>query len=168
MITMIEPADSDRAHFTSYLPHVDEFLRNSDLRLAERHGDSSVGDTRPRGAWFLLIEPNELQEEGKFYLERMDRPQAFHSVRPTLEEIYRFPSVTASGVPAGSMETTAHLEFESVERFNGAPGQVLDGLTVACGEGALKLITVQRAGKAPMDADSFLRGFPLRTGDKVA
>jgi transcription-repair coupling factor (superfamily II helicase) len=99
--TMLEPTSSDRAHFTSYLPE---------------------------GTWFLLIEPNELQEEAKFYLERMDRPQAFHGLRPTLEEIYKFPSVTASGVPAGSMETTAHLEFESVERFSGDIGKVRDEL----------------------------------------
>lgn len=100
-ITMLEPTTADRAHFTTYLP--------------------------PE-SWFLLIEPNELAEEGKFYLERMDRPQAFHSVRVTLEEIYKFPSVTASGVPAGSLETTAHLEFESVERFSGEIGKVRDEL----------------------------------------
>src|SRR3954462_8018476 len=76
----------------------------------------------------MLVEPNELAEEGKFYLERMDRPQAFHAVRPTLEEIYKFPSVTASGVPSGSMETTAHLEFESVERFSGEIAKVRDEL----------------------------------------
>ena len=58
----------------------------------------------------------------------MDRPQAFHSVRTTLEEIYKFPSVTASGVPIGSMETTAHLEFESVERFSGEIAKVRDEL----------------------------------------
>ena len=100
-ITLLEPTASDRAHFTSYLP---------------------------AGTWFMLIEPNELAEEGKFYLERMDRPQAFHAVRPTLEEIYKFPSVTASGVPSGSMETTAHLEFESVERFSGEIAKVRDEL----------------------------------------
>ncbi len=82
----------------------------------------------PPSTWFLLIEPSELAEEGKFYLERMDRPQGFHAVRPTLEEIYKFPSVTASGVPSGSMETTAHLEFESVERFSGEIGKVRDEL----------------------------------------
>lgn len=49
----------------------------------------------------------------------------------------------------------------------GAPGEVLSPLIVACGEGALKLITVQRAGKAPMDAQSFLRGFPLRAQDRL-
>jgi transcription-repair coupling factor (superfamily II helicase) len=75
-----------------------------------------------------LIEPGELAEEGKFYLERMDRPQAFHSVRTTLEEIYKFPSVTAAGVPSGSVEATAHLEFESVERFSGEIGKVRDEL----------------------------------------
>ncbi len=100
-ITMLEPTASDRAHFTSYLP-----------------ADS----------WFLLIEPNDLAEEGKFYLDRMDRPQAFHSVRTTLAEVYKFPSVTAAGIPAGSMETTAHLEFESVERFSGEIGKVRDEL----------------------------------------
>ena len=82
----------------------------------------------PPATWFLLIEPNELAEEGKFYLERLDRPQAFHSVRTTLEEIYKFPSVTAAGVPSGSMETTAHLEFESVERFSGDIAKVRDEL----------------------------------------
>ena len=75
-----------------------------------------------------MIEPNELSEEGKFYLDRMDRPQAFHSVRTTLEEIYKFPSVTAAGVPSGSMEQTAHLEFESVERFSGDIAKVRDEL----------------------------------------
>jgi transcription-repair coupling factor (superfamily II helicase) len=100
-VTMLEPTASDRAHFTAYVP--------------------------PE-TWFLLIEPNELAEEGKFYLDRMDRPQAFHSVRTTLEEIYKFPSVTAAGVPSGSMEQTAHLEFESVERFSGDVAKVRDEL----------------------------------------
>ncbi len=49
----------------------------------------------------------------------------------------------------------------------GAPGEILIGLTVACGEGALKLLTVQRAGRTPMDADAFLRGFPLQPGERL-
>lgn len=45
------------------------------------------------------------------------------------------------------------------------PGQVLDdALTVACGEGALRLTLVQRAGKTPMAAAAFLRGFDLPPG----
>jgi methionyl-tRNA formyltransferase len=46
----------------------------------------------------------------------------------------------------------------------GAPGTVLHGLTVACGTGALRLLTVQRAGRAPMPADAFLRGTPVPAG----
>lgn len=43
----------------------------------------------------------------------------------------------------------------------GAPGQVLHGFTVACGEGAVEITLVQREGKAPMPAQDFLRGFAL-------
>src|ERR1700743_3188479 len=48
---------------------------------------------------------------------------------------------------------------------NGAPGTALDdALTVACGEGALRLQRVQRAGKAAMDAKDLLRGFAVSRG----
>ncbi|HVP83724.1 MAG TPA: methionyl-tRNA formyltransferase [Rhizomicrobium sp.] len=51
---------------------------------------------------------------------------------------------------------------------NGAPGEVLDDrLTIACGEGALKLLRLQRAGRAPMNADELLRGFSLPRGAKL-
>jgi methionyl-tRNA formyltransferase len=50
----------------------------------------------------------------------------------------------------------------------GAPGEILDErLTVACGDGALRLIRVQRAGGRPMSADAFLRGFPLPVGARL-
>ena len=50
---------------------------------------------------------------------------------------------------------------------SGAPGEVLSPLVVACSDRALKLVTVQRAGRAPMDADSFLHGFPLPVGERL-
>ncbi|OEJ69262.1 methionyl-tRNA formyltransferase [Magnetovibrio blakemorei] len=51
----------------------------------------------------------------------------------------------------------------SVELGSGAPGEVLDGqLLVACGEGAVRLIDVQPAGKNVMSADAYVRGNPLR------
>ena len=50
----------------------------------------------------------------------------------------------------------------------GAPGEVLDDrMTIACGEGALRLTRVQRAGGRPMSADAFLRGFPLPVGVRL-
>ncbi|KKC33358.1 methionyl-tRNA formyltransferase [Devosia psychrophila] len=40
----------------------------------------------------------------------------------------------------------------------GAPGTLLDNLTIACGTGAVRLTQVQREGKGAMDAATFLRG----------
>jgi methionyl-tRNA formyltransferase len=48
---------------------------------------------------------------------------------------------------------------------SGQPGQVLDDqLTVACGEGAVRLVELQRAGRQPMSAEAFLRGTPVARG----
>lgn len=48
---------------------------------------------------------------------------------------------------------------------SGAPGTVLDDkLTIACGEGAVRLIEVQRAGRQPMKAEEFLRGARIGKG----
>ena len=44
----------------------------------------------------------------------------------------------------------------------GRPGQILDAsLTIACGEGAVCPLMLQRAGRKPMDRERFLRGFAL-------
>ncbi len=42
----------------------------------------------------------------------------------------------------------------------GAPGQVLGGLTIACGSGALDITLAQREGKKPMQTKDFLLGIP--------
>ncbi len=43
----------------------------------------------------------------------------------------------------------------------GHPGQVLGGMVVACGSGAIEIITAQREGKLPMAPEEFLRGFAM-------
>ncbi len=44
-----------------------------------------------------------------------------------------------------------------------SPGDLLDDrLTVACGEGAIRILELQRAGGKPMKAEEFLRGTPLQ------
>jgi len=51
---------------------------------------------------------------------------------------------------------------------SGTPGTVLDDrLTIACGEGALRLTRLQRAGKSAMTADELLRGFALPKGERL-
>ena len=43
----------------------------------------------------------------------------------------------------------------------GAPGQVLDGLIIACGDGAVQILRAQRPGKRAMEVEDFLRGFDM-------
>jgi methionyl-tRNA formyltransferase len=51
---------------------------------------------------------------------------------------------------------------------SGAPGTVLDDrLTIACGEGAVRLLEVQRAGKQPMRAEEFRRGTKVARGERL-
>jgi methionyl-tRNA formyltransferase len=56
-----------------------------------------------------------------------------------------------------------------VEPGRGAPGEALDdGLLVAAGEGAVRLLQVQREGKGAQDAPTFVRGFPVPRGTKLS
>jgi len=100
-VTILEPNLQDRAHLADFLP--------------------------PE-SWFLLIEPGEIEQHGRDYLQRLDRPQDFHGVSATLQQVLRFPSVTASAVAPGSLETTCRLQIESVERFSGDINKVRDEL----------------------------------------
>ena len=51
----------------------------------------------------------------------------------------------------------------------GPAGEILDdALTVACGEGAVRLARLQKAGGKPLEASDFLRGTPLPAGTKLA
>jgi methionyl-tRNA formyltransferase len=52
---------------------------------------------------------------------------------------------------------------------SGTPGTVLDdALTVACSDGALRILEVQPAGKRVMKADEYLRGARLGAGARLA
>jgi methionyl-tRNA formyltransferase len=67
-------------------------------------------------------------------------------------------------------EAPERLKLLRCERAagHGAPGEVLDErLTVACGEGAVRLLEVQRAGKGALPADAFLRGVRIGPGTRL-
>jgi methionyl-tRNA formyltransferase len=50
----------------------------------------------------------------------------------------------------------------------GQPGEALDdALLIACGEGAVRLLKVQREGRAPLDAEAFLRGTTVPQGARL-
>jgi len=57
------------------------------------------------------------------------------------------------------------------ESPSGAPGRILEagdaGIVVACGEGALRITCLQRAGGKRLEAAAFLHGYPLRAGQSL-
>ena len=92
-------------------------------------------DFLPAGSWTALIEPDDLREQGKHYLERVADARGLFSTPAVFQQLIRFPNVKISALPGASVETTCHLRVESIERFTGAVSKLreeLDG--VAAGD----------------------------------
>jgi methionyl-tRNA formyltransferase len=65
----------------------------------------------------------------------------------------------------GGERIRVHAAAELPGPAGGVPGIVLDErLAVACGEGVLRLLRLQRPGRAALEAPAFLRGFPIAPG----
>ena len=72
-------------------------------------------------------------------------------------------------VPGAWFEASAErikiLEAAVDSDASGTPGEILDEcLSIACGEGSVRPLRVQRAGRGVMKADELLRGFPIPKG----
>ena len=79
-----------------------------------------------------------------------------------------FPGAWCEMTVGGKPERLKLLRSEAAGG-TAAPGTVLDGrLTIACGEGAIRLIEVQKAGGRPVEAAEFLRGTKLEEGMKLS
>jgi methionyl-tRNA formyltransferase len=88
-------------------------------------------------------------------------------VHDRLRGLSPFPGAWCEVATGGRIERLKLLRSTMVPG-HGAPGEVLDdALTVACGEGALRLLQVQRAGGRPVPADEFLRGAKIAAGDRL-
>jgi methionyl-tRNA formyltransferase len=68
----------------------------------------------------------------------------------------------------GGERIGVHAAIDLPGPAGGIPGTVLDErLTVACGEGVLRLLRLQRPGRAVLEAPAFLRGFPIPPGTRL-
>ncbi len=114
--------------------------------------------------------------EGVTYAAKIDKAEArIDFTRPAREvhDLIRglspFPGAWFEATPPGGAKERIKVLHSTVVEGRGAPGEVLDdALTIACGEGALRLVEVQRAGKRAMTAAEFLRGFALPKGSRIA
>ena len=116
------------------------------------------------------ITPHPQPDQGVTYAPKVDKAEArldWSRPAPFLERQLRALNPWPGCWTDLDGERLLVLEGELAAGV-GAPGEVLDDrMTIACGEGALRLTRVQRAGGRPMSADAFLRGFPLPVGVRL-
>jgi methionyl-tRNA formyltransferase len=108
-------------------------------------------------------------EQGVTYAAKVEKAEARIDWSKPAREVLRhihglspFPGAWSEIVGGGDAARVKILRCE-LAKGSGEPGSVVDDqLTIACGEGAVRIIELQRAGKAPMKAAEFLRGTPLK------
>ncbi len=82
-----------------------------------------------------------------------------------------FPGAWFMAPPRNEDDRPARIKalLSAPDEGESAPGEVLDDeLLVACGEGAVRLLQVQREGKGVQDAATFLRGYPIARRTRLA
>ena len=95
---------------------------------------------------------------------RVDWNKPWRAVHDHCRGLSPFPGAWFDLASAGRIKVLRTTRGDGT----GAPGSVLDdGLTIACGEGAVRLLELQRAGKQAMNADEFLRGTAVPRGSTL-
>ena len=110
--------------------------------------------------------------EGVTYAPKIGREEARLDWRLPSTDLERrvraFDPWPGSFFATGRERIRVHAAVDLPGPAGGVPGTVLDNrLTVACGEGVLRLLRLQRPGRAALDAPAFLRGFPIPPGTRL-
>jgi methionyl-tRNA formyltransferase len=114
-------------------------------------------------------------EEGVTYAAKIEKAEAridwakrAHAVLRHIHGLSPFPGAWSEVTVDGETVRVKILRCALADG-SGAAGAVLDEqLTIGCGEGAVRITLLQRAGKAPMQAADFLRGTPLKRGARFS
>jgi methionyl-tRNA formyltransferase len=98
---------------------------------------------------------------------RIDWGQPWREVHNRIRGLSPFPGAGFEFAVDGKPVRVKVLRSTKGEG-GGEPGTLLDDrLTVACGDGAVRIVQLQRAGGKAMQAEEFLRGLPLRPGTRL-
>ncbi len=147
-----------------------------DMTAGELHDElATVGGSLMARALSALsrdaLECTPQAEDGVTYARKIDKAEAridwtrpAREVHDHIRGLSPFPGawfeMNVDGAPV-----RVKVVRSALADGEGVPGTVLDeALTVACGSGAVRLVQVQRAGKAVMEAGQFLRGNPVAVG----
>ncbi|MDX3926587.1 MAG: methionyl-tRNA formyltransferase [Shinella sp.] len=123
----------------------------------------------------LPLEPQPAEDA--VYASKIDKSETHIDFARPAREVHNhiralapFPGAWFELTLAGRRERIKVLACEQAKGDeDGAPGTVLssDGLVVSCGEGAVRLVRLQKAGGKPLGAADFLRGTPVAAGTVV-
>jgi methionyl-tRNA formyltransferase len=114
------------------------------------------------------LHPLEQDDDKATYAAKIDKSEArIDWSRPADEVVRHIHGL--SPFPGAWFELDGErvkvLRAERVEGAGAAPGEVLDErMTITCGEGAIRPLKLQRAGKPRMDTETFLRGRAVSAG----
>ncbi len=164
---------------------MDEGLDTGAIAMAERlpiGPDATTGDLHDLlsrlGAKLMLVALGALERgslvltpqaaEGATYADKVDKNETridwgkpWQAVHDHCRGLSPFPGAWCELPGIGRIKVLRTTKGGG----SGAPGRVLDDrLTVACGDGALRIVELQRSGGKPMPADEFLRGTSVAPG----
>jgi methionyl-tRNA formyltransferase len=149
-------------------------LLKRELTIDRKNAGQVTGELAGLGAKALLewldhpTAPEPQPDEGATYAPKVEKAEARIDWRRRAIEIERQVRAFAPSPGAwfeANGERIKLLEAVVGDDASGPPGEVLDEcLNVACGEGYIRPLKVQRAGRAVMSTGELLRGFPIAKG----
>ena len=148
---------------------VDEMPIGPDMTTGELHDRMMLVGADLVGRALAALERGSLTftpqaEEGASYASKIDKAESRIDWSKPAAEVHNlirgmspFPGAWFE-LDLGGQVTRVKAIRSTIGSGHGAPGTILPDLTIACGAGAVRLVIVQREGKAAMDAPTFLRG----------
>jgi methionyl-tRNA formyltransferase len=154
---------------------ITDAMTSADLHdaLAPLGGDLMVRAIGALERGKLQLTPQN--KEDVTYAAKIDKAEAHIDWNKPAREVLRhihglspFPGAWCEMVIEGAVARVKILRCE-IANGSGTTGELLDDrLAVACKQGALRILELQRAGKQPMKAEEFLRGTPLKPPIRLA
>ncbi|GHA31781.1 methionyl-tRNA formyltransferase [Devosia pacifica] len=148
---------------------VDEMPIGPDMTTGELHDAMMRVGADLMGRALAALERQSLeftpqQQEGVTYASKIEKSETRIDFSRPAEEVHNhirglspFPGAWFE-LGIGGKPVRVKALRSQIATGDAAPGTILDGLTIACGTGAVRLVQVQREGRGPMDAETFLRG----------
>ncbi len=162
-----------------------DMLKKSVVRLDPKETGDSLHDKLAALGGPLLLETIDELEQGTIVRVPQDDAQSSYAPMLTkelgridwskpadeLERLVRGLNSWPSAYTRLHGKTLKIWDADVVSASGGEPGKVLqadkNGLVIQAGEGALRIVSLQLEGKKRMEADAFLRGYPVQVHERM-